>query len=90
MYGTASTKDDLLVQHSRLERLISQLAPNLSIEFDPKATKQIRFRIVDKRTGNVVGHSGDGIWLVSVIADKSDAELKHLFATIAGLSAGRQ
>ena len=76
MYGFAVNKDDLQVQQARLEHLASELDQDYQTEFDPKATGQIRFRIVDKKTGRLVCNSGPGIWTVSVIADKSDEWIK--------------
>lgn len=79
-------KDDYRIQHTRIECIGKELAPNCRVEFDPEAVPDwIRFRIIDDRTGVILAVSS-GDWHASEIADKSDQWLQEF---IRQLGAGR-
>lgn len=77
-------KDDYKIQRARIERLVKQLLPTASINWDEeRVPAYIRLRVDDPVTGTIlIVSSGD--WHVSEIADKTDAQLVELLKSWSG------
>jgi hypothetical protein len=77
-------KDNYRIQQARLERLAKELAPGCEVHFDPnKPPTWVRMRVDDPHTGAILMvTSGD--WHVTVIADKTDEQIKALMQAWSG------
>lgn len=63
-------KDSYQFQRARIERIVGELAPGKTVEFD-EASTLIKFRVRDNTIGvNLTEPSGE--WLPSQLADKPD------------------
>jgi hypothetical protein len=77
-------KDSYQFQRARIERIVAELAPGKTLEFD-EASTLIKFRVRDSTLGvNLTEPSGE--WLPGELADKSDDWLR---AFIRQLSSGK-
>jgi hypothetical protein len=78
-------KDDPKIQRARIERLVHEMEPRAHVIFDFESEHdQIKFRVTSPTGVDLIPFSGH--YMPSVIADKSDEELRAL---IRNLSADR-
>ena len=64
--------------------MANELAPGCEVHFDPeRVSAYVRMRVDDPKTGTILMVSS-GDWHVSVIADKSDEEVKQLLRAWSG------
>jgi hypothetical protein len=76
-------KDDYRVQRARIEKIVRELCPTCTVEYDPeKVPSWIRFRVVNSSGTILAVSSGD--WESSEIADKSDDWIRQFLKQISG------
>jgi hypothetical protein len=82
-------RSDRRSQEDRIRTAAATLAPSFEVEFYQNAvhlkTRDIRFRIRDSRTGNiVVAIPADFEWATTEVEDMSDLQLRTKIATLIG------
>jgi hypothetical protein len=72
---TVAEKDSYAFQRARVARIVSEIAPGKTVEFD-EATTLIKFRVRDYLLGvNLTEPSGE--WFPEELGDKSDDWLRN-------------